>query len=216
MKLMPALPESIFDIAYLCFAIISGALMLKNAKGNKLKLIFGVMTLILGCGDAFHLLPRVLHYWTTLNLTAALGIGKLITSITMTVFYLLLEYARRERYGIREKTMLLLMWVLCGLRIVLCLFPQNGWTSENPSPEWGIIRNIPFLIVGIISVVLWLKSAKGDKSLRLLWLAVLFSFAFYIPVVLWAGQVPMIGMLMLPKTVMYIWMIMMFKKTASS
>ena len=32
MKLMPALPESIFDIAYLAFAIISGSLMLKKAK----------------------------------------------------------------------------------------------------------------------------------------------------------------------------------------
>ena len=99
MKLMPALPESIFDIGYLAFAIISGVLMLKNEKGRRLATLFGAMTLVLGCGDAFHLIPRVLNYFTNLNMTAALGIGKLVTSVTMTVFYVLLEYARRERHG---------------------------------------------------------------------------------------------------------------------
>ena len=47
---------------------------------------------------AFHLIPRVLNYWAPGDYTAALGIGKLITSVTMTLFYLLMEYARRERY----------------------------------------------------------------------------------------------------------------------
>ena len=105
MKLMPALPESIFDIGYLAFAIISGVLMLKNEKGRRLATLFGAMTLVLGCGDAFHLIPRVLNYFTNLNMTAALGIGKLVTSVTMTVFYVLLEYARRERYGDTRKGM---------------------------------------------------------------------------------------------------------------
>lgn len=44
------------------------------------------------------MIPRVLNYWAPGDYTAALGIGKLITSVTMTLFYLLMEYARRERY----------------------------------------------------------------------------------------------------------------------
>ena len=213
MKLMPALPESIFDIAYLAFAIISGSLMLKKAKGNRLGYLFGSMVLILGCGDAFHLVPRVLHYFTDLELTAALGIGKLVTSVTMTVFYVLLEYACRERYGDARKGALLAMWVLAVVRVALCLFPQNGWTSENPSLTWGVLRNLPFLLIGIMSVILWAASAKGDRSLRLIALYVALSFAFYIPVVLFAGSVPIIGMLMLPKTVCYILMIVAFRRT---
>ena len=94
----------------------------------------------------------------------------------------------------------------------LCCFPQNGWTSAEPSLLWGILRNIPFALLGILTVVLWLRSAKNDKPLKLMWLAVTLSFLFYIPVVLFAQTMPMIGMLMLPKTCMYVWMIVMFKK----
>ena len=213
MKLMPALPESIFDICYLVFAIVSGVLLLKKSKGRKYIRIFGIMTLLLGCGDAFHLVPRVLNYWTDGDYTAALGIGKLVTSITMTLFYILIEYARRDRYKITgEKGVLASVWILGIIRIALCCFPQNGWTSAEPSLLWGILRNIPFALLGILTVVLWLRSAKNDKPLRLMWLAVTLSFLFYIPVVLFAQTMPMIGMLMLPKTCMYVWMIVMFKK----
>ncbi|WP_407723311.1 hypothetical protein [Ruminococcus sp. JL13D9] len=213
MKLMPALPESIFDICYLVFAIVSGVLLLKNSKGRKYVRIFGIMTLLLGCGDALHLVPRVLNYWTDGDYTAALGIGKLVTSITMTLFYILIEYARRDRYKIAgEKGVLASVWILGIIRIVLCCFPQNGWTSAEPSLLWGILRNIPFALLGILTVVLWLRSAKNDKPLKLMWLAVTLSFLFYIPVVLFAQTMPMIGMLMLPKTCMYVWMIVMIKK----
>ncbi|MEE1016580.1 MAG: hypothetical protein U0L27_02795 [Ruminococcus sp.] len=213
MKLMPALPESIFDICYLVFAIVSGILLLKKSKGRKYVRIFGIMTLLLGCGDALHLVPRVLNYWTDGDYTAALGIGKLVTSITMTLFYILIEYARRDRYKITgEKGVLASVWILGIIRIALCCFPQNGWTSAEPSLLWGILRNIPFALLGILTVVLWLRSAKNDKPLRLMWLAVTLSFLFYIPVVLFAQTMPMIGMLMLPKTCMYVWMIVMFKK----
>ena len=213
MKLMPALPESIFDICYLVFAIVSGILLLKKSKGRKYVRIFGIMTLLLGCGDALHLVPRVLNYWTDGDYTAALGIGKLVTSITMTLFYILIEYARRDRYKIAgEKGVLASVWILGIIRIVLCCFPQNGWTSAEPSLLWGILRNIPFALLGILTVVLWLRSAKNDKPLKLMWLAVTLSFLFYIPVVLFAQTMPMIGMLMLPKTCMYVWMIVMIKK----
>ena len=214
MKLMPALPESIFDILYLIFAIVSGIILLDKAKGRRLIRLFGLMTLLLGLGDSFHLVPRVLNYWTEGDYTAALGIGKLVTSVTMTVFYLLMEYARRERYGISgQKSALTAVWILSAARIALCCFPQNGWTSAEPSLLWGILRNIPFAILGVLTVILWLRSAHKDKPLKWLWLAVSLSFLFYLPVVVWAQEIPLIGMLMLPKTCMYIWMILMFGKT---
>ena len=81
--------ESSFDILYLLFAVISGCVMLKKAR-TRTDRQMGLAALILGCGDAFHLVPRVLNYFTAWDLTAALGIGKLVTSLTMTVFYVLL------------------------------------------------------------------------------------------------------------------------------
>ena len=215
MKLMPALPESIFDIFYLCFAIVSGFMLLKKAAGRKDFKLMGLATILLGCGDAFHLLPRVLAYWLTGDFTASLGIGKLVTSITMTVFYLMLEYVRIEKYhNTQIKIETKIIWALTAARIVLCAFPQNAWTSANSPVSWGIYRNIPFVIIGVMTVVLWLRDAKNDKPLKLLYLAVLLSFAFYIPVVLLAHKIPLMGMLMLPKTIMYIWVICMFKKAA--
>jgi hypothetical protein len=38
-------------------------------------------------------------------------------------------------------------------------------------------------------------------------LAVVLSFAFYIPVVLWAQVNMLIGMLMIPKTLAYLWIV---------
>ena len=215
MKLMPALPESIFDICYLTFAIISGLMLLKNSGGRKEIRLYGSMTLLLGCGDAFHLVPRVLNYWISGDFTVSLGIGKLITSVTMTIFYLLLAYARRERYQIKgEKPLLITVWALSVCRIALCAFPQNGWTSAEPSLLWGILRNIPFALLGVMTVILWFQSAKMDRTFQWMWLAVALSFLFYIPVVLFSQALSMIGMLMLPKTCMYIWMIVMFLKAS--
>ncbi|MBP3196125.1 MAG: hypothetical protein J6N21_03875, partial [Butyrivibrio sp.] len=76
--------------------------------------------------------------------------------------------------------------------------------------SWGIYRNIPFLVIGIMTVVLWYKDAKGDARFRFMALAVALSFAFYLPVVVLAHCIPIMGMLMLPKTVMYIWILCMF------
>ena len=44
------------------------------------------------------------------------------------------------------------------------------------------------------------------------WLLILLSFLFYIPVAVGAGALPMLGMLMLPKTVCYKLMIIAFIK----
>ena len=63
---------------------------------------FGIMAVVLGVGDSFHLVPRAVALCTTglENFTAALGVGKFITSITMTVFYILLYYVWRVLYHI--------------------------------------------------------------------------------------------------------------------
>ena len=48
--------------------------------------MFGIMAVLLGSGDAFHLVPRAVALCTTglENFTVQMGLGKWITSITMT------------------------------------------------------------------------------------------------------------------------------------
>lgn len=210
---MQAIFETLFDVVYLVTVITLGILMIRSSKGKKQYFLFGVMAVTLGCGDAFHLVSRAIALCTIglENYTAALGIGKLITSVTMTLFYVLLYYVWRFRYQVDgKKNVTAAVWVLAVCRIVLCFMPQNAWTSSNPPLSWGIYRNIPFTILGVLIVVLFYKSAKDtqDQPFCFLWLAVVISFACYIPVVLFADTIPPVGMLMIPKTCAYVWVVL--------
>ena len=205
--------ESAFDILYLLFAITSGCIILRRA-GNRTEKYMGLAALILGCGDAFHLIPRVMNYYSDADFTAALGIGKLITSISMTVFYFLLYKIWLGCYRMREKhSFTVLLWILVIIRIVLCLLPQNGWLENSADLVWGTIRNIPFVLIGAAVCFLYFQKRREYRVFRYLWLYILLSFLFYIPVAVGAGLLPMLGMLMLPKTICYIFMIAAFLRS---
>lgn len=205
--------ETLFDAVYLTTVISLGGIMIAKSKGNKQYLLFGIMAVVLGLGDSFHLIPRAFALCTTglSNYVVALGVGKFITSITMTFFYILLYYVWRIRYQVRGKGWLTVtFYLLAAVRIALCLFPQNAWTSADAPLSWGIYRNIPFALIGLLIIVLFYDSAKksNDKSFRFMWLTIVLSFGFYIPVVLWAEVHPLIGMLMIPKTCAYVWTVL--------
>lgn len=210
---MQAIFETIFDILYLCTVVTLGILMICSSKGEKQYLLYGVMAVTLGCGDAFHLVPRAIALCTSglADYTASLGIGKLVTSVTMTAFYVLIYYVWRARYKVSGKSgVTATVWLLSLSRILLCLMPQNAWTDANAPLSWGIYRNIPFALLGLLIVVLFYRSAKteNDRPFRFLWLTVVLSFSCYIPVVLFAYALPVVGMLMIPKTCAYVWTVL--------
>ena len=211
--IMQAIGETSFDIVYLVTVITVGILMIRKSNGNKQFCLFGIMAVVLGAGDSFHLVPRALALCTTglESYTVYLGIGKLITSITMTVFYILIYYVWRTRYEVKgQNHITAAVYALSLARVILCLFPQNDWLSADAPLSWGIYRNIPFALLGLLIIVLFYKSAKeqGDKDFKFMWLTIVLSFGFYIPVVLWADTIPMIGMLMIPKTCAYVWTVL--------
>ncbi len=201
--------ESTFDIAYLVFAIIFGIILIIKRK-DKIALLFGIMTLILGTGDAFHLIPRVISYFINDELILYKGVGKLITSITMTIFYLLLEITRIWLTKDNRKWPLITITVLSLIRIILCVFPQNEWFISPSSYLWGILRNIPFVLIGGLTIYLWFVDFRKTKPFRFIYLLVGLSFVFYLFTVLGAPYVPILGMMMLPKTICYILMVICF------
>lgn len=207
---MQAIMETAFDAVYLVTVLTIGILMIRQPNTARQFRLFGWMAVVLGAGDAFHLVPRAWALCTTglENYTFALGLGKAITSVTMTVFYVLLYYVWRLRYRVQGRhSLTAAVYLLAGLRVVLCLMPQNQWFSASAPLSWGIYRNIPFALLGILIIVLFYRSARErkDQAFRWMWLTIVLSFAFYIPVVLWADVMPMIGMLMIPKTCAYVW-----------
>ena len=206
--------ESVFCIGYLCFVFITACIF--GARGDQYSRLCMLMCILLGGGDAFHLIPRIIinikgetedkeenakrSYW--------LGLGNLISSITMTLFYVLLFKVMEERAQIQMPSMIYTsLIVLTVLRIAFCLFKQNKWFTSG-DPTWGIIRNIPFVVIGIITII-YLIAYCHAPCLAIL---VFFSFLCYMAVVIGTKKKPMLGMLMIPKTICYIWMIAILLK----
>ena len=210
---MQAIIETLFDLVYLVTVITVGIRMIRSSKRGSQFRLFGWMAVVLGAGDSFHLVPRALALCTTglENYVVPLGLGKWITSVTMTAFYVLLYYVWRKRYQVKgQKSVTLAVYLLSAARVVLCMMPQNRWLEAQSPLSWGIYRNIPFALLGLLIIVLFYRSAKekNDTAFRWMWLTIVLSFGFYIPVVLWADTIPMIGMLMIPKTCAYVWTVL--------
>lgn len=137
---MQAIIETLFDVCYLVSVITIGIRMVKSSKNNRQFKLFGWMAIVLGAGDSFHLIPRMIALCTTglENFTVALGLGKWITSVTMTLFYVLLYYVWRERYEIKgQKNLNIAVYLFAAIRIALCMMPQNNWLSADAPLSWG-------------------------------------------------------------------------------
>jgi hypothetical protein len=178
--------EIAFEIIYLAFAAIAAVVLF-----YKHDYIFAVAVLFLLFGDSFHIIPRILRTVRG-GYEKALGIGNAITSITITVFYVLLYF------GVNSGGITAVI-IFAAIRIILCLMPQNEWTAKNPPLSWAVIRNIPFMIIGVMTAV-----SCFLHNLVAISVLIILSFLFYLPVVLWAKKKPKLGMLMLPKTAAYI------------
>lgn len=78
---MQAAAETLFDVVYLITVITIGILMIRGSKGARQFRLFGWMAVVLGAGDAFHLVPRAIALCTTglEHYTVPLGLGKWIT-----------------------------------------------------------------------------------------------------------------------------------------
>lgn len=212
MKRVFGLFEALFDIVYLSIALILGIILISTSAYNSLRMLAGIMALILALGDSFHLLPRIGVIFTGREeeLRGALGRGKQITSVTMTIFYLFMwEIGKLKVFSDIGLIWTCIVYILAIIRIFICILPQNGWKDRYAPVNWGIFRNIPFFILGGIVSAFFYIYINNMGSLRWMWLAIILSFSFYLPVVLWSNKNPKIGMLMLPKTCAYLWMLVM-------
>lgn len=199
-----AIVETVFDVSYLFIVIFLGVRLM--FEGKKEAVTFGIMAILLGLGDGFHLLPRVISHLDPAGFsahTASLSYGKMITGITMTVFYILYYYYYRAKSGIHAKFDAYIIYSLALIRIILILFPANNWGTAEESYLFGILRNIPFSIMG--GFLIYKSYQSREKSgLKQMPLLIFLSFAFYLPVVLFSKTLPPIGALMMPKTLCYL------------
>lgn len=206
--------EAAFDICYLTFDFVAGIIFLALSKGKILFVLYGILALTLMAGDAFHLVPRVVRALKgpSEKVEKYMGLGLGVSSVTMTIFYIILLYIWKATFPELAAPLWveLLIWVSALIRILICLLPQNHWITGEGSMTLSVIRNTIFLFTGIGVIILYSISGNaGGFGLYKMVIAIIISFGCYIPVVWGAKKVPMLGMLMIPKTCAYVWMICM-------
>ena len=205
--------EIIFDVAYLIAVWTLVALMIHRKtvvaeKDQKVARLIRWMFILLAVGDTGHVGFRVVAYATGgLEKNPLLvGIGACATAITVTFFYMLLVWVWKERFG---KKMNAFAWFLLAIgvvRLVIMALPGNEWGNTVPPEPMGIIRNIPLMVQGIGIMLMILIDAYRAKDRTFIWVGwmIFLSYLFYTPVILFVDKVPMLGMLMMPKTLAYL------------
>ena len=173
------------------------------------------MFLLLALGDTGHVGFRVLAYAlggleakpVVFGVPVSLvGLGALATAITVTIFYVLVLDIWRLRFNKTFGWFEYFLLAVAGIRFVIMVLPGNQWDSVVPPQPMGLIRNLPLMVLGLGGMYLILRDSyrTGDRLFMGIGWCILISYAFYTPVILFVQQVPMLGMLMIPKTLAYV------------
>lgn len=211
---MPDIMEAVFDAGYLIFDLVAAILFFVFSKGNTVFVLYGILTLTLCGGDAFHLVPRILRtiHGSNDRIKKQLGMGLQISSITMTVFYIILMYVWKYTFPDLKAPAAVeaMIWISAIIRIVVCVLPQNNWCTDEGNMKLSVIRNAVFAVTGIGVIILYAISGNAnDYHMTRMVAAILISFGCYLPVTLFSKTKPKVGLLMIPKTCAYMWIIAM-------
>lgn len=212
--------EVIFNVGYLIvvwglvMAMIRRQPNITEDKKSVTELFIWAFAL-LALGDTGHVGFRVLAYsMTGLESTVSLfgrqvglvGLGALSTAITVTFFYVLMLVIWHRRFQLPYGWFGGLLFLSAAVRLLLFLLPQNQWNNPVPPQPWSLVRNLPLVILGLGVAYLMLRDSSTVRDTTFKWIGImiLVSYAFYAPVILFVQQVPVIGMLMIPKTLAYV------------
>lgn len=134
------------------------------------------------------------------------GLGALATAVTVTFFYVLMLETWRVRFNKNLGWFGYLLLAAAGARLLLMIPPANQWNSPVPPQPWSLYRNLPLVIQGLGVAFLILRDARRvqDRAFTWIGLMILVSYACYTPVILFVQKEPLVGMLMIPKTLAYV------------
>jgi len=204
--------EITFNVIYLIYICVIVILMSKNMKNVNQKEIatakrIRLAFIALFIGDLGHVGARLFAFFSgevEINY-AVLGIGSLLEGVGLIFLFIFFTDAWRVQFN-HPKNLIFKLLVGIGIvGLIIFVFPQNQWTAQSSPYEWLVIRNIPWLIQGIALSILIFRDAKAvdDKQLVRIGIYIFTSYFFYMPVIFFGEIAPMLGMLMIIGTLIY-------------
>lgn len=186
---------------------------------------------LLAFGDMFHLGFRIYNYFAGLSVgnsfyMISLGLGYIISGLTMTYFYIAIFHAwvfiYRKNHSTSNKIKIITvtLYVAFLFRVILTLLPYNHWFEGDGAVDFGfdfrLISSIPIYIIGIISVGLLFKDSLSElrestgidyqlnrsNFIASIWYII--SFITYSITIFFVAIFPLTGLFMIPKTIAYL------------
>ncbi len=199
-----------FMMVYLIYILIVVIIMMKRKSSLTsekrpvaLRVLFGFISLLIG--DIGHVGAELYNFVSTDQNTAISGIGRLIEAIGIIFLFMFWLDAWRLEYS-HSKNIIYYFLLITGIAgLIIFIFPYNEWISNSPEQYWLIIRNIPWSIQGIgVSLLIVNDSRKNDdKLMKKIGICILTSYLFYLPVIFFGHVFPMLGMLMIVGTILF-------------
>jgi len=173
------------------------------------------MFFLLALGDTGHVGFRVWAYASSsLEATVTVlgrevglvGLGALATAFTVTIFYALVLVMWHERFRKPYGWFGALLFAAAAVRLLVMLPGWNQWNSVVPPQPWSTVRNLPLMLMGLGVAYLILRDARTTHDRTFTWVGgfIVASYLFYMPVIFFVQQAPLVGMLMIPKTLAYV------------
>ena len=173
------------------------------------------MFFLLALGDTGHVGFRVWAYASSsLEATVTVlgrevglvGLGALATAFTVTIFYALVLVMWHERFRKPYGWFGALLFAAAAVRLLVMLPAWNQWNSVVPPQPWSTVRNLPLMLMGLGVAYLILRDARTTHDRTFTWVGgfIVASYLFYMPVIFFVQQAPLVGMLMIPKTLAYV------------
>lgn len=198
------------ELGYLLFLLIAGCLFLTEGNGSAVSMLFAVLSFMFGITDAFYLIPCIR--------AAIEGSGERIIRLMRRGIYI--------SCGAVSISHLLLLYIWRGLFPPITPFPLCAvvlWgaslfragavalSGENRKDRrWILYRIVPLVVTGMFLIILFLLPAESTGSgYWKMSLAVLVSTGCSIPLEIWYGEVPGIGLFMIPKCISCTVMVLM-------
>ena len=213
--------EIIFDIGYLITIWWMVVIMGRRrgaVSGDRLREadLFRWGFILLALGDTGHVGFRVLAYamgglektFSFLGMRCSpVGIGSLATAVTVTLLYVAMAEAWRVRTRTVSRIVPIIAVCVTLIRFGIMIPAGNGWGDPVIPYGWSLARNAPLVVLGLLLMFVCFRSGygpNGDRFLRNLAIWMTISYLCYAPVILLYNQFPLVGMLMMPKTLAYL------------